>query len=86
MLHVCYSIDIIDSSVDEHIEEILCKDGLQLSLIQGEGKDVDNLEVETYIERLDATKEIVPQSGFEELKQDNEARLKNSIEEPPVLE
>ena len=42
---VCYSIDIIDSSVDEHIEEILCKDGLELSLIRGEGGDIDHLEV-----------------------------------------
>ena len=47
---VCYSLDIIDSSVDEHIEEILCKDALELSLIRREGKDVDYLEVESYTE------------------------------------
>ena len=28
----CYSVDVVDSSVDEHIEEILCKDELELSL------------------------------------------------------
>ena len=83
---VCYSIDIIDSSVDEHMEDILSKDRLELSLIRREREDADHSEEKSYIEHLDATEEITPQNGFEELEKDKETRLKSSIEEPPVLE
>ena len=82
----CYSVDVIDASVGECMEEILIEDGLELSLIGREGEDVNRSGVETYTSQLDATDEITPQHGFEELYQDKGARLKNSIEEPPVLE
>ena len=64
---VCYSIDIIDSLVDEHLEDILSKDRLQLSLTRGEEENENHSEEKSFTVHLDATKEITTQKGFEDL-------------------
>ena len=46
----CYSIDIIDHSVNAHMDEVLCKDGLELSLTWGEERYTDNPEFTVLIE------------------------------------
>src|SRR5262249_25939327 len=63
-----------------------CKDELELSLTKGDEEYPTSPKVENYTEQLDAAEEITPLGGFEELKKENEARLKDSIEEPPILE
>src|SRR5262249_35702586 len=82
----CRAIDVIDSSVEEHYGELLCEDKLKLSLTKGAERCVTDPRVGALIKQLDSTQEITPLRGFEDLKKDDEMRLKSSIEEPLTLE
>ena len=59
---------------------------MELSLKSNGGYDYDNLEVEKMLAHLEAGEHITSTSGFEKIDTRSEARLRPSIEEPPVLE
>ena len=55
-------------------------------MTRGEEENENHSEEKSFTVHLDATKEITPQKGFEDLSQDKEAGLKSSIKEPSVVE
>src|SRR5262249_35550968 len=82
----CFYVDVIDNSVVDCMQEIFCKDILELGLISEGEKEVLNPGLQAIIAQLNIHKELTRKDGFEKLIKDEEAKLKPSIVEPPVLE
>ena len=81
----CFSVDTIDMSIVSCMQDLLSQDALELSL-RNDGDVQENSEAEEMIAHLGASEQYALKNNFEKIEPRREARLKPSIEEPPVLE
>ena len=81
----CFSVDTIDMSIVSCMQDLLSRDALELSL-RNDGDVQENSEAEEMIAHLGASEQYALKNNFEKIEPRREARLKPSIEEPPVLE